>query len=82
MLPLGAVAACLTNPTDVVKTRLMLGYDTKGVRYVGTANTMARITREEGVRALFSGVSSRVVWISIGGIIFFGGYEMVLQSLH
>eukprot|EP01084_Bolivina_argentea_P139950 246144_1 len=78
----GAVAAFLTTPTDVVKTRLMLGHDIKGVRYVGTINTMARIAREEGVRALFAGVVSRVIWISIGGITFFGGYELVLEALE
>ncbi len=82
MLPIGAVSAFLTTPSDVVKTRLMLGHDTKGVRYVGTINTMARIAREEGARALLSGAISRIIWISIGGVIFFGGYELVLGALE
>ncbi len=72
----------LTNPFDVVKTRLMLGQDTKGVRYIGTKNTLVRVVTEEGVRTLFSGVLPRTAWISIGGVIFFGGYELVLGALE
>ena len=39
---------------------------------VGTLKT---VHAEEGTKGLFSGVQPRVMWISIGGFIFFGGYE-------
>jgi solute carrier family 25 S-adenosylmethionine transporter 26 len=29
----------------------------------------------EGVRTLFSGIVPRVIWISMGGAVFFGAYE-------
>ncbi|RLN87619.1 hypothetical protein BBJ28_00005253 [Nothophytophthora sp. Chile5] len=71
----GGVAACITTPLDVVKTRLMLGKDAKGVQYHGTLDTFSRVYKEEGVKRLFSGVGPRTMWISIGGFVFFGMYE-------
>ena len=55
-----------------------------GVPYTGVRNTMTRILKEEGVAKLFSGIQPRVMWISLGGFIFFGCYEKtkkVLQGL-
>ena len=70
----GGVAAALTTPFDVVKTRLMT--QQAGVPlYRGVLATMRRVAQEEGVAALFSGTVPRVLWISLGGAIFFGGYE-------
>ncbi len=66
----------------MVKTRLMLGQDTKGVRYEGTMNTMVRIITEEGAGALFSGALPRTIWVGVGGIIFFGGYELAWGVLE
>mmetsp|Transcript_7596 Transcript_7596/g.12286 ORF Transcript_7596/g.12286 Transcript_7596/m.12286 type:complete len:272 (-) Transcript_7596:1707-2522(-) len=71
----GAVAAALTTPLDVVKTRLMLGADSKGVPYTSMSSTFQRVASEEGVATLFSGVGPRVMWIGIGGFVFFGAYE-------
>ncbi|DBA02405.1 TPA: hypothetical protein N0F65_007224 [Lagenidium giganteum] len=68
----GGVAASITTPLDVVKTRLMLGKDVHGVRYNGTIDTFKRVYTEEGVKRLFSGVGPRTMWISIGGFVFFG----------
>jgi solute carrier family 25 (mitochondrial S-adenosylmethionine transporter), member 26 len=36
---------------------------------------------EGGIRVLFSGVQPRVMWISIGGFVFFGAYEKVKTLL-
>ena len=67
----GALAASLTTPLDVVKTRLM----TSPHLYSGIFHTLNKIHREEGVLALFKGVEPRVMWIGIGGFVFFGAYE-------
>lgn len=40
------------------------------------------IHREEGVGRLFSGVVPRVFWISIGGFVFFGSFEMAQGLLR
>ncbi|KAJ1931295.1 S-adenosylmethionine transporter, partial [Linderina pennispora] len=75
----GGFAAAVTTPLDVVKTRVMLSM--KGMeahmQYSGIGNTLVRIAREEGFRALFSGVVPRTIWISIGGFVFLGSYEKV-----
>jgi len=46
---------------------------------------LKRIYREEGAKRLFSGVSPRVTWISIGGFVFFGSFEatkkLVLETM-
>ena len=77
----GAVAAALTTPLDVIKTRLMLGADANGVKYVGTVSTAKRIVRDEGAAALMRGLESRVAWISIGGFVFFYAYEFATRKL-
>ncbi|GMF09250.1 unnamed protein product [Phytophthora lilii] len=76
----GGVAACITTPLDVVKTRLMLGKDAKGVLYKGTLNTLSRVYTDEGLKRLFSGVGPRTMWISIGGFVFFGMYEKTTST--
>lgn len=70
----GGVSATLTTPLDVVKTRLMtqrIGAD----KYKGILHGLRTIAREEGMGALMAGVAPRVLWISLGGAVFFGAYE-------
>ncbi|GMI25190.1 hypothetical protein TeGR_g8776 [Tetraparma gracilis] len=71
----GAIAAALTTPLDVVKTRLMLGTDAKGVQYKSASDVLRRVVAEEGAGTLLNGIQPRVMWISIGGFVFFGAYE-------
>jgi solute carrier family 25 S-adenosylmethionine transporter 26 len=72
----GAVAAGVTTPLDVLKTRLMLA------REKIPATTMLRnILRESGPGAFFSGIGPRVMWISIGGAVFLGSYQWAMNQL-
>lgn len=71
----GGIAAGITTPLDVVKTRLMLGSDKAGVPYQGAGDVIRRVISEEGRTVLLSGIQPRVMWISIGGFVFFGAYE-------
>ncbi|KAH9254418.1 hypothetical protein BASA81_007531 [Batrachochytrium salamandrivorans] len=73
----GALAAGLTTPLDVVKTRLMTSPD----RYFGVWQTFSLVYREEGPKALLRGIEPRVMWIGIGGFVFFGAYEAAKQQL-
>ena len=66
----GSIAAALTTPMDVVKTRMMLGEEG------GMWRVMQTVYQEGGVRRLFSGVGPRVLWIGLGGAVFLGGYEL------
>ncbi|KAI9713175.1 MAG: S-adenosylmethionine transporter [Bogoriella megaspora] len=72
----GAVAAAVTTPLDVLKTRMMLSREpTRMMPLLG------KILRESGVRAFFAGIGPRVVWISAGGAIFLGSYQWAWNSL-
>lgn len=59
----------------MIKTRLILEKDAQGKVYRGIADAFGRVYREEGPATLFSGVGPRVMWIGIGGFVFFGVYE-------
>eukprot|EP00262_Sarcandra_glabra_P000469 TRINITY_DN10552_c0_g1_i1.p1 TRINITY_DN10552_c0_g1~~TRINITY_DN10552_c0_g1_i1.p1 ORF type:complete len:358 (-),score=58.25 TRINITY_DN10552_c0_g1_i1:152-1111(-) len=65
----GAITGAITTPLDVIKTRLM----TQGPvnQYKGIFDCVQTIVREEGPPALLKGIGPRVLWIGIGGSIFF-----------
>ncbi|QSL65951.1 hypothetical protein MERGE_003088 [Pneumocystis wakefieldiae] len=67
-----SIAAALTTPLDVIKTRTILS-QTKP----NWINCATRIVKEEGIRALFKGITFRITWISIGGALFLGTYDGV-----
>lgn len=73
----GAFSGGVTTPLDVVKTRLMLGADANGVPYTGMRETARRVYAEGGVSALYSGLTPRVIWITLGGLVYFGAYEHI-----
>ncbi|OTF75356.1 S-adenosylmethionine mitochondrial carrier protein-like protein [Euroglyphus maynei] len=86
----GAIAAFLTTPFDVAKTQIMLqDFDrTKSSEHVHKSipiryiNTIRLIFERKGLNGLWAGAVPRVVWISIGGAIFLGGYEWIHTSLE
>ena len=81
----GGVAAALTTPLDVIKTRTILSRKEELKQYQSPWQAMSKLWREGGVKKLFSGVTPRVLWISLGGFIFFGAYEKakkLLQRVH
>jgi len=73
----GAVTGFLTTPPDVLKTRLMTQGTTgmNGKVYKGIVDCAVRMVREEGTMSLFKGCAPRVMWITLGGSIFFGTLE-------
>lgn len=73
----GAVAAASTTPLDVLKTRVMLSKDR-----VSVGEVFRRMARDEGVRPFFAGIAPRVTWISIGGAIFLGSYQWVINTMN
>jgi solute carrier family 25 S-adenosylmethionine transporter 26 len=102
----GGIAAAVTTPLDVMKTRLMLKsvrpfnihcnirlviavscQDKDGIPYKGISDTFSRLlvegrTSPKGVMGtFFAGIQPRVMWISIGGFVFFGAYEQARMVL-
>lgn len=72
----GAIAAGVTTPLDVLKTRMMLSRERESAWVMGR-----EILRTSGVRAFFSGLGPRVLWISGGGGIFLGSYQWAYNEL-
>jgi len=78
----GGFAAAVTTPLDVAKTRVMLA--PKGSLYTQSSviQVIMIIKAQEGIAGLFSGVTMRTVWISLGGAVFFGVYEKAKNVLQ
>ncbi|KAL2240986.1 UNVERIFIED_CONTAM: S-adenosylmethionine carrier 1, chloroplastic/mitochondrial [Sesamum indicum] len=75
----GALTGAITTPLDVIKTRLMVQGSAN--QYKGFFDCVQTIVREEGPSALLKGVGPRVLWIGIGGSIFFGVLERTKRFL-
>lgn len=71
----GAIAGTLTTPIDVVKTRLMTA--TERVTVLETVRVLAA----EGPRSFFNGLSARLGWLTVGGFVYLGTYQYVLDAL-
>jgi solute carrier family 25 S-adenosylmethionine transporter 26 len=72
----GAVAAGVTTPLDVLKTRMMLAREKQPL-----FTMLSTVLRESGPRAFFAGMGPRVGWISVGGAIFLGSYQWASNAL-
>lgn len=68
----GGIAAALTTPLDVIKTRIMLNSEK-----VGFVQTVRSIVTQEGYGVFLHGIGPRTAWISAGGAVFLGCYETV-----
>ena len=66
------VAALATQPADTIKTRLML-VDGKGQSITGMAREILRTT---GWRGLYVGLQSRLLLVSVGGLIYFASMQL------
>ncbi|KAF5480723.1 hypothetical protein F2P56_001447 [Juglans regia] len=75
----GVLTGAITTPLDVIKTRLMIQGSAN--QYKGVFDCVQTIVREEGPPALLKGIGPRVLWIGIGGSIFFGVLESTKRSL-
>eukprot|EP00953_Heterococcus_sp_UTEX-ZZ885_P024613 13455-Heterococcus_DN1.PRE.1 len=77
----GGIAAAITTPLDVVKTRLMT-QAAGSAQYSGVADCLRQVIRDEGAAALWTGVVPRMTSIAFGGAIFFGAYEYAKAALE
>ena len=72
----GAVAAGVTTPLDVLKTRMMLAKDKQKMLPL-----LSQILKQNGPRAFLAGIGPRVAWISIGGAVFLGSYQYACNCM-
>lgn len=73
----GAVAAGITTPLDVLKTRVMLSS-----QKMKLADVVLSLLRQHGIRSFFAGIGPRVAWISVGGAVFLGSYQWAVNVLE
>lgn len=82
----GGFSAAVTTPLDVAKTRIMLYSKSTGTprlplhKIPTVTETLGIVYRGEGIKGLFAGVTPRVIWITTGGVIFFGVYEYTVDA--
>lgn len=75
----GAIAGFLTTPCDVIKTRMM----TNAVRQynIKPLQWLLKTIREEGYSALFKGWHVRIIYLGLGGVVWFGCYRVVVKLI-
>ncbi|KAH7097650.1 S-adenosylmethionine transporter [Auriculariales sp. MPI-PUGE-AT-0066] len=72
----GGIAAAVTTPLDVMKTRIMLDTTSAGFR-----SHINAVYATGGAGAFFAGVVPRTLWIAAGGAVFLGAYELGVNTL-
>jgi len=78
----GGVAAVVTTPVDVIKTRLILINDIHGVPYKNAWDVALKIARHEGKGVFFSGLTPRMGSIMVSSILYFGTYEGIKRNVN
>lgn len=83
----GVITSLVTEPLDVVKTRMM----TQRVRgavsdvtvtvYTGWLHCVKTMVKEEGVAALWKGTLPRLVWVGASSAVWYGTYQMTREAL-
>ncbi|KAL5727483.1 hypothetical protein ACHQM5_000675 [Ranunculus cassubicifolius] len=72
----GSTAALFTTPFDVVKTRLQTQIPGSLYKYNGVLHALQEISRQEGLKGLYRGLTPRLVMYISQGALFFASYEM------
>jgi hypothetical protein len=77
-----ALAAALSNPMDVVKTRLQVSGASNiaaAVPFRGATHAAAAIYAAEGLRGFARGAGGRVLWVAPSTAIMFTAYDNILK---
>ena len=76
----GGISAAITTPLDVAKTRIMLADSSSQLaQNQSTIYALKVIKQEKGWSGWWAGVTPRVIWISLGGALFLGIYDLSLS---
>lgn len=78
----GAVAAFITTPFDVGKTRRQIGHHQCSSSAMGMIPFMVRIYQTEGLSALFVGLTPRILKVAPACAIMISSYEMGKRLFH
>lgn len=73
----GAASTVLTNPTDVLKTRMQDVPVGAGAGQAGALGTLRLMIRDEGIGVLARGLGPRLIKISLGQAVIFSAYNSI-----
>lgn len=68
----GGIAAFLTTPCDVIKSKLMTQ---RSQFYANIFDCIRQIARQDGIGGFFKAAHLRTAQISVSGVVFFSAYE-------
>lgn len=75
------VAACVAYPHEVIRTRLREPVPKNGVvKYNGLLQTLKLVVKEEGIVALYGGMSAHLMRVVPNAAIMFFCYEAILHK--
>lgn len=75
------LAAGLAYPHEVVRTRLRQSPESGGAKYTGLVQCFRLVWREEGMAALYGGLTAHLMRVVPNAAILFGTYELVMTLL-
>ena len=70
----GSVAAAVTNPMDVIKTRIQIELGEKGVR-LNNYEVAREIIQSHGIKGLWTGLAPRLLKVAPACAIMISSYE-------
>ncbi|KAK7399208.1 hypothetical protein VNO78_10387 [Psophocarpus tetragonolobus] len=76
----GSTAAVFTTPFDVIKTRLQTQIPGSANRYDSVLHAFYRISKSEGLRGLYRGLTPRLIMYMSQGSLFFASYEFFKRA--
>ncbi|KAL3679750.1 hypothetical protein R1sor_022706 [Riccia sorocarpa] len=80
-----AVASALTNPADIIKTRIQIQGKSNvnsSTQYNGALDAARKIYRKEGIRGFTKGMSSRVLWVAPSATITFTTFDQLMKRFN
>ena len=72
----GGIEICITMPTEYVKTQLQLDKGSGKTQFNGIVDCVKKTVREHGVRGLYRGLGSMILFSVPKSAVRFGGYDL------
>ncbi|KAK7358617.1 hypothetical protein VNO77_00552 [Canavalia gladiata] len=76
----GSTAALFTTPFDVIKTRLQTQIPGSANQYDSVLHALYRISKSEGLKGLYRGLTPRLIMYVSQGSLFFASYEFFKRA--
>lgn len=76
----GSTAALFTTPFDVIKTRLQTQIPGSAKQYDSVPHALYKISKSEGFKGLYRGLTPRLIMYMTQGSLFFASYEFFKRA--